>query len=96
MARYIDKDVVLKDIRDAFSVRVTAPEKIIVGIIRQIPTADVQEVKFGEWLAPQKVNPFYDWRCSVCGCEEYRQVDSQGKYRRMNYCPNCGAKMKEG
>lgn len=57
--------------------------------------ADVAPVVHGHWETPEKQFPFWDWKCSVCGCEEYRQRDSHGNYRMMNFCPNCGAKMGE-
>ena len=50
----------------------------------------------GKWEPPIKAFPYYDYRCSECGCEEYRHTDSNGKVRMMNFCPNCGAKMKGG
>lgn len=56
--------------------------------------ADVAPVRHGRWLNPTKLFPYYDWKCSECGCEEYRQTGSNGQYREMNFCPNCGAKMK--
>lgn len=48
----------------------------------------------GKWETPTKEFPCYDWKCSVCGCEEYRQIDSHGHYRVMKFCPNCGAEME--
>ena len=55
----------------------------------EIPTADVVEVKHGEWI----FNPsdaieamFTKPKCSECGFES-----ADGG----NYCPNCGAKMDE-
>ena len=53
------------------------------------PTADVVEVKHGEWIRPTKLaDMMHDIpHCSLCGevpCDE-------GKY-----CPNCGAKMDGG
>jgi hypothetical protein len=61
-----------------------------------VPTADVAEVKHGEWkpivtqdsyLEP----PYCDTcKCSVC---EYEIDVSETVYK---YCPNCGAKMDGG
>lgn len=59
----------------------------------KIATADVAEVKHGEWDNSGRYK-FADGslaiRCSECGCalhsEEYK------KYH-WNFCPNCGAKM---
>ena len=57
--------------------------------------ADVREVKRGKWIKDSDVAFF--WKCSECGCylfwrkEEYllRNEDEP------NYCPNCGADMRE-
>ena len=67
---------------------------ILVGInrvgsaIASQPTADVVEVKHGEWINGR----YNDWKdnvyeemCSVCG--RYSQEYGRG------YCPNCGAKL---
>ena len=66
-----------------------------IQIINEAPAADVAPVVHGHWDKPTKPFPHYDWKCSVCGCEEYRQIDSHGKYRVMKFCPNCGAEMDE-
>ena len=48
----------------------------------------------GEWV--EKPNP--NWQayshehCSICGWENGIQAK---KYRGLNYCPNCGAKMED-
>ena len=59
-----------------------------VIIPKDTPTADVQEVKHGKWL--NKVNGYY-WfgKCSECGAS----LNLSDCSIRMNYCPNCGAKM---
>ena len=58
--------------------------------IDDVPTADVVEVRHGEWL---HAGMFDDMaKCSVCGLIDHslNEVYSRGTY---NYCPNCGAKM---
>ena len=61
----------------------------------KITGGEYAPVVHGHWDKPTKPFPYWDWKCSVCGCEEYRQRDSHGHYRIMKYCPNCGAKMDE-
>ena len=55
-----------------------------------IPTADVVEVRHGEWVLNEPV-----YICSVCG--EVPDYFLNGWdweiYEYPNYCPNCGAKM---
>lgn len=57
-------------------------------MINEIPAADVQPVKRGEWIwdsnAPHREHGAY--RCNKCGCHYYFAE---------NYCYNCGAKMSE-
>lgn len=55
----------------------------IEAIMENEPTADVVEVKRGEWIYKPMKGQF----CSVC------DVQSVWKY---NYCPNCGAHMEIG
>ena len=95
MARYIDADKIecikapiapLKK-GDAISWQDIA----FKSDIDNIPTADVQEVKYGKWL-------YENYECSLCG-ESLRSImDSDGyfsgDFKGCNYCPNCGAKMK--
>lgn len=92
MAEYIDR----KQIRytwwlkqdGTFSDGVT-----LQSVIDDMPTADVQEVKHGEWK-----ECFEDWRkqiagdeCSSCGFQHYGS-----SIVHYHYCPNCGATMDGG
>ena len=61
-----------------------------------IPTADVVEVKHGEWfLLDECANEGV--YCSVCRKKLYRTEYANQKIK-SKFCPNCGAKMgkKEG
>ena len=49
-----------------------------------IPTADVVEVRHGEWI----YDHWCEFKCSECG--HFSKTEPRGK---ENYCPNCGAKM---
>ena len=55
-----------------------------IPVMTKIPTADVEEVKHGEWIEEEH-GMFYS--CSNCGYLI--------EYQFTNYCPNCGAK-KDG
>ena len=47
-----------------------------------------QMPKEGEWI-----DLFgHDYKCSVCG--EWYRMDGTPEQEDMNYCPNCGARMK--
>lgn len=54
--------------------------------MNKIPTADVVELRHGEWIWTENGEEDYEqfWVCSVCGEKDYIET---------NYCPNCGAKM---
>lgn len=53
------------------------------------PTADVVEVKHGEWLSNAQTDEYI---CSEC--DGIAPVDSEKEeFYESNYCPNCGAKM---
>ena len=65
-------------------------------MIDKIPSADVQPVVHGEWLPSTCEYSNYNYDCSVCGCNEYRQIGRNGKHKRFNFCPNCGARMDGG
>lgn len=62
--------------------------------IKELPAADVEEVKHGKWIEVQKENIWNDivpvLECSACG--KYT-VGTRGIMTKSNYCPNCGAKM---
>ena len=99
---YIEREPAIqaiRNIRKMYSkaknfVAVSVVDNILGEIADEVPAADVAPVVHGHWDKPTKPFPYWDWKCSVCGCEEYRQMDSQGHYRIMKYCPNCGAKMQ--
>lgn len=59
----------------------------VYGLVYDIPTADVVEVKRGKWIKHYKsgmtVNGGYVSSC----CDMWNE-------RKSNYCPNCGAKME--
>ena len=56
-------------------------------IIDDAPTADVEEVKRGEWLWDTEDK----YKCSCCHYET--RVDEVMGLPRYKYCPFCGAKM---
>lgn len=59
-----------------------------VGVIQSIPTADVVGVRHGRWERVDYGNGLYNYHCSSC-----RYIPRENI--RSNYCPNCGADMKE-
>ena len=89
---YIDKDLLLKDISESvvFSVKGSCSPELrgarkIIDRIENAPTADVVEVKHGEWI---DIN-IAEWQCSECN---YRVE----RWNNTPYCPGCGTKMDGG
>lgn len=63
--------------------------------IRNAPTADVVEVKHGEWVKYSTDLYGSNHKCSKCG--NLADEDNSGHYAILtNYCSNCGAKMDGG
>ena len=52
----------------------------------------LEEPKQGEWINDNASWGFVDLECPFCH-SEYLDIDHIDKW---NFCPNCGAKMKEG
>ena len=60
-------------------------------IVDAMPTADVVEVRHGEWLMPLTDEPWrkgYFCRCSVCN-----KTNNGHTLSIPSFCENCGAKM---
>ena len=92
MAEYIERDMLLKMISHKPSSPTTEREdRLINGFISAVkncPAADVRPVVRGKWI-------FYDsfaWECTHCGWLNYHNMGVPNVY---NYCPNCGADMRE-
>ena len=95
MAEHIERELAISEIDDCFPV---APESefskgVAVGLamariaVCHIPAADVRPVVRGVW---RRYSPFTDtYECSNCG---EQVIDQQF---RTNFCPNCGADMRE-
>lgn len=94
MADYIDRGKFLKKLN-------SEKVKAIVGVVglawvksllSKIPSADVVEVRHGEWVRNVLFNGTHT--CSVCGNDPIHYDGSTGYVEVLSdYCPNCGAKM---
>ena len=101
MARYIDADVLKRNIRVNLmpnvdvdgTVTVENAERYFLNIIDKTSTADVEEVKHGEWK-PTKIPAYFGgviYECSLCGAKDGDHTKILGRY-----CWRCGAKMDGG
>ena len=90
MADYIKRSDVIELAREYYTPALRE-EAVPVRAIRNIPSADVAEVKHGKWeMKPDPYGFFEEIPvCSECGCTtEMRKT--------YNFCPNCGADMRGG
>lgn len=84
MAKYIDRDALLEHLKKdpLFDL---VERYGISGVIESFPAADVRPVRRGKW-----VHEGSDvWRCSEC---DYGIMPWNAG---VNFCPNCGAEMRE-
>ena len=81
MSRYINAVIAAEKILEKHNI----PFSELVDTFAEIPSADVVEVKRGEW----KVDETHDYEpyCSLCGHEPIAG-------EKYNYCPDCGADMR--
>ena len=86
MPRYINEDDFCEYIR-----KNTTPSgaEWFISKIKDMPAADVVEVKHGEWERIES-DTSVDFRCSVCHRYRFHNGEMLRKYK---FCPNCGAKM---
>ena len=85
MPRYIDADKLCEELKLMAKHQDPYKQNTILGVVSTIEnwkTADVVEVKHGEWRDSRNGT----YTCSVCG----------GKASKMIWCGRCGAKMDGG
>jgi hypothetical protein len=64
--------------------------------MEQCPTVDAKPVVHGRWVGKQLDNfRKYQVTCSECGWIGIENYDSYNDPSSFNYCPNCGADMRE-
>lgn len=102
MPRYIDADALEKAVERYFNGLPIQGRDDILAIIANAPTADVQEVKRGEWTEKEVIhrdeakNIIEEWqscRCSVC--DRYDTRPYMYYFDKPNFCSWCGADMRE-
>ena len=95
MAEYIEREIIVNLLRDEAK-RGATPYHIglyaAARVLEAIPAADVRPVVRGRWKLDS--DPGEPWRyvCNICG--EKTKDTVMGK-PRANFCPNCGADMRE-
>lgn len=88
MSEYIDRAALKRELAPYEENDFSRQINVILAIVDAQPAADVVEVRHGRWeTAPY--NGVYDMRCSACGF-------APGiRFYSSDYCPNCGALMRE-
>lgn len=66
-------------------------KKFVLNAIDKMPSADVAEVKHGEWINKRTMVHDGEFYCSACDFV----LDTFMQAVFYNYCPNCGADMRE-
>lgn len=102
MAEYIDRELV-KEIMQKYRCSDCTNEKSLdcplcqlhrpFAEISKIPTADVQEVRHGEWHTIRETTDSKTTECTACMKSFFFMKKGQLNIDLMPYCPNCGAKM---
>lgn len=64
--------------------------------VKHIPAADVRPVVRGKWI-DRPLDNFrkFESKCSVCGWSGVSNYDSYVDIFDFNFCPSCGADMRE-
>ena len=85
MADYIERVALKRELAPYEENDFSQQMDVILAIVDAQPAADVAPVRHGRWK--NGGNGLYD-TCSACDKEIYLAIP-------MNYCPNCGALMRE-
>ena len=99
MARYIDADALIREFsggEELKSISESIADERFIMAINNVPTADVAEVKHGEWevCSDEYEICASEFVCSVCKESFCSSELSDAEFiLMMKYCPNCGAKM---
>lgn len=87
MPRLIDADLLKLGINKNDEIFCTPVRPLIIDLIDNMLTADVQPVKHGRWINTNNPNHL---RCSNC---DIIHMIAQYPNGKISYCPNCGARM---
>ena len=92
MAEYIEREKLGADFELCNKQNPRWTPQRVASLIAREPTADVVEVVRGRWEFDG--SDFADiWKCSACGDDWFFEYDPRDEDTRVNYCPNCGARM---
>lgn len=73
---------------------------VVLTAIDNAPTIEAEPLKHGRWIliGRGRITKSRDLKCSVCGnyFRVYDDVTLNAGRGDANFCPNCGADMREG
>lgn len=91
--RLISADALLKKLNNIGWYNNADRDEIAINAVYDAPTVDAETVRHGRWIVSDRFA-----ECSCCGMittrNELEGISLFGK-NEPNYCPNCGARMKE-
>ena len=89
MDEYVTKEQVIDWYRPYGQTDEPIPFETLVSDLRDMKVADVAPVRHGRWVH-EHISEGYAWvMCSECEAVIHKILIN----KRLNYCPNCGAKM---
>ena len=92
MAEYIERDKLLNDFELCNKQNPRWTPQRVKSLLVRANAADVVEAKHGRWEFDG--SDFADiWKCTACGVDWFFEYDPRSAETRVNYCPDCGAKM---
>jgi len=90
---FISREAVLADIEQTIeNSGCVNHEREIIDCVRYASAADVVPVHRGEWVEFDGVGTY---QCTYCG-EPFILVEGTPRDNEYNYCPKCGAYLREG
>lgn len=94
----ISKEKVKDIVRSGISTDTEADKEYVYGLIDSIPSADVRPNTHGHWKRRTYIGNHETVTmnvCSECGKEFGWDVETGIAISDNNFCPNCGANMRE-
>ena len=102
MDEYIEREALCVEIEkmaivpeDLYDYGILAGVNAVREALGHIPDADVAPVVHGRWEIKTDDYDCEYAKCSACG-EEFYDANEDTIDITFNYCPNCGAHMKDG
>ena len=97
MADFVSRDTILEKLNKKFCAYCPLPDcdancklHYLLDAVKEAPAVDVRPVVKGKW---DRLESWQKWQCSACGV--LMDIDGTPQENLLNFCPNCGADMRE-